>query len=52
VIIRVWSVSVAETCTVHRIARKAKSFLAHYLPAAYGYRSEVLLRAVRIAIRP
>lgn len=37
---------------LNRIARNAKSFLAHYLPDAYGYGSEELLRALRIAIRP
>lgn len=36
----------------NEIGRNAESFLAHYLPDAYGYGSEELLRAARIAIRP
>ncbi|GAA0365101.1 hypothetical protein GCM10010151_63880 [Actinoallomurus spadix] len=38
------------TRKIERIVRIVGSFLAHYLLAAYGYGSEVLLRAVRIAI--
>jgi hypothetical protein len=39
-------------CHMQRIVPNEESFLAHYLLDAYGYGSEELLRAVRIAIRP